>query len=117
MTPPGSDDRELDRYKSLLEEAVTFTNIVQWKRVASEWLRENLSNHTHKSIIELMYEHRDQVRQKQETRPHWKDLHKYHFDFVIPVKGISVFIETVFDDGATIDDCIITVVSMHPSSQ
>jgi hypothetical protein len=114
--PPPVDVEELARYKATLEDAVRFGNIVRWKPVPSVWLRENLGNHTQKSIVRLMWDNRDSVKQRIERRPEWKDGYRFYYAFVIPIEGISVFIETVFVVGDTDDESIIRVVNMHPTS-
>jgi hypothetical protein len=113
---PQGDAAELERYLSVLADAERFSNVVLWKPTASNWLRENLSNHTQKSIVGLLCQYRDQVRQRAETRDLWKDKYSYYYAFVLPIDGISVFIETVFDAGDTKDDSTIVVVNMHASN-
>ena len=83
---------------------------------ASAWVREILSNQTQKSILELMYGHRKEVRQKLETRSEYRDRYAFRYDFVIPIDHLSVFIETVFEPGATDEDSKIRIVSIHESS-
>ena len=114
--PPLGDQDELERYKAVLVEAVRFGNLVQWKLRASAWVARDLSNHTQKSIVELMYECRGEVRQKSETRSEYRDRYPFHYDFVIPIGRLSVFIETVFEPGATDEDSKIRIVSIHESS-
>ena len=77
---------------------------------------ENLSNHTARSIVGLMCDHRKEVVQKSEIRSEYRDRYPYHYDFVIRIDDLSVFIETVFEPGLADDDAKIRIVSVHESN-
>jgi hypothetical protein len=62
-----------------------------------------------------MYEHRGQVRQTKENRPEYRDRYQYHYDFLIPIDGVVIYIETVFEPGVSDDASKIRVVSIHPN--
>jgi hypothetical protein len=110
----GDDSDELGRYKAVLEQCGRFGGLVKWKQQAAETLREHLSNHTQRSIEILLHAHRNEVDQTEESRPEYRDRYRYHYDFRIPIDGQRVYIETVFEPGATEDDASIRVVRIKP---
>ncbi len=118
--PPVIDANELKKYLAVLEQAVRFSNLVDWRPRCSEWVFKNLSNHTPKAIITLMWQHHNKVRQKVEDQADIKDRdpeHPLRYQIVIPIEGLEVFIKTVFDAAPIDDDCKIIVVSIHESSK
>jgi len=114
--PPLRDARELLRYKAILEESRRFGGYIQWKRQAAETVREQLSNYTQRAIEQLIYEHREEVDQTPEHRTEYRDFYRYHYDFRIPINGQIVYIETIFEPGATDDDSTIEVVRIKPAN-
>ena len=113
--PPLREPAEFDRYKAVLEESGRFRGCIQWKQIAAEWVREHLDAHTQKSVEWLMYEHRGDVYQAKESRPEYRDRYSYHYDFLIPIDGRVIYIETVFEPGVSDDAARIRVVSIHPN--
>ena len=114
--PPLRDDAELGRYKGVLKEW-KFTGVIQFRRRAAEWIRDNLANHTQKSVGRLMHEHREEVDQTPETREEYRDFYPYHYDFRIPIDGRLIYIETVFEPGATDADSTIWIFNMKPAKE
>lgn len=116
--PPLGKDEEYDRYKAILEESGRFFGYFEWKRVAAEWVRSNLAQHnTPRAVERLIYEHRSEVRQREETRPEYCRIYQFYYSFIILVDGMEVFIETVFEPGRTSDRDMIRIVSVHPATQ
>lgn len=115
--PPLRDEAscELAKYKTVLEQAGRFADFVKWKREAAETVREHLSNCTQRGIEMLLSEHREEVDQTRETRPDHRTRYAYHYDFRIVIRGQSVYIETVFEPGATDEHSSIRIVRVKPA--
>ena len=112
--PPLTDPRLLAVITRALAENLRFSGYVTWKSRPQEWIRENLSGCTTRTIALLMHDHvmaGRTINQVRETRELWLE-HGYHFDFVLDVDDQEVYVETVIvsDDP---DDCEIQVVNVH----
>jgi hypothetical protein len=111
--PPLQDPVILAQYRGALANWHV-TGYVDWKEVARNWVREQLSGQDPRRIAKLMCEHVQAggtVDQVPETRPEWNDR-PFHYDLRIAVAGRLIYVETILiDDDPT--DPVIRVVSIH----
>lgn len=110
---PLKDRRLLDRFLGALKDW-SCGGVIEWKPLASEWLRRNLENLSQKAIGQLMWEHvanGGEIDQVVETREGYRDRHQYHYDFRISVVGRVLYIETRLVE--TKMGPIIYVVNIH----
>lgn len=112
--PPLTDPHLLAVIRRALSENMRFSGYVTWKPRPQEWVRNNLTNRTTKSVAILMHEHVEaggRINQVKEIREMWLD-YGYHFDFVLQVDDQEVYVEAVIvnDDP---EDCEIQVVNIH----
>lgn len=115
--PPLGSAEEFERYRAVLEESARFSGCFMWKQPAAVWVGENLDCHkTQKAVERLIYEHRNEIRQREETRPEFRQVYQFFYTLVIHIDGMEVFIETVFEPGATSDQDMIRIVSVHQAT-
>jgi hypothetical protein len=85
---------------------------VEWKPLASEWIRKNLEA-TPDEVGDLLYEHLvkgGKVQQVKEDRPEYRHR-EYHYDFVIIVESKNVYVETVLTEKRM--GPVVTIVNTH----
>lgn len=105
------------RLVALFQEALSewqVSGYVVWKRIASEWVAENLEGHTTRSIARIMYEFfrsGGEIDQVRERRPEYASRYEHHYDFRLEIDGRRIYIETVLDETRTGPE--ITIVSIH----
>ena len=114
--PPLGDAEELSRYQAVLDEAGRFAGCFDWKPIAADEAREFLGNWTPRGIEQLICEHRDEVKQKEEKREEHSSRFQFYYGLVVVIGGIKVFIETVFMPGSGRTPDRIRVVSIHPTT-
>lgn len=90
------------------------SGFIRWKRIAAEWVAENLEGHTTKSIAKMIHEffqNGGEIDQVRERRPEYMSRYEYHYDFRFEIDGRRIYIETVLDETPTGPE--ITIVSIH----
>ncbi len=93
---PLKDPGLLDKFLEALKDW-NCGGVIEWKPLASEWLRRNLEHLSQKAVGHLMWEHVSnggEIDQVAETRERYRERHQYHYDFRIPVVGRLIYIET-----------------------
>jgi len=108
-----TDPTLLARFRHALSEW-NCTGYITWKRVAREWVEENLEGFTTRAIGEELFrffEVGGEIAQVRETRPEWSE-YRFHYDFRIEFGGRRLYIETVLLDEDP-NDATIHVVSIH----
>jgi hypothetical protein len=89
-------------------ELATSPTDVVFKRVATQWLANELPDYTLREICRILHEHVEgggKIHEVVETRPeylHWR----FHYDLRIRISGRHVYFETtlVFEDAEDEDD-------------
>lgn len=87
---------------------------ITWKRIAREWVEDNLEGFTTRAVGEELFRFFDaggEVDQVRETRPEWSEQ-RFHYDFRLEIGGRRLYIETILVDDDP-DDPTIHVVSIH----
>ncbi len=109
LKDPGLLDKSLEALKDW-----NCGGVIEWKPVASEWRRKYLENLSQKAIGKLMWEHvalGGEIDQVVETREPYRNRHRYHYDFRVPITGRVIYIETLLLD--TKAGPTIYVVNIH----
>lgn len=91
-----------------------FTGYITWKKIARQWVEQNLEGWTTRSVGEEMFcyfQAGGDIDQTRETRPEWSQQ-CYHYDFRIEIGGRLLYIETILIEDDP-DDPTIHVVSIH----
>lgn len=114
---PTLNDPEREKcYKNALANW-RYTDFVEFKPLAQEWIRCHLEGYTLREIKSIMHEFVEgggRIKEQVENRELWLDF-EYHYDMTIEIKGRPVYFETVlsYDDPNDPDDPVITVVNVH----
>jgi hypothetical protein len=111
--PPLTDPKILAKFRHALREW-NCTGYVTWKKLAREWVEDNLEGFTTRAVAEEMFRHvekGDAIDQVRERRPEWSE-HRFHYDFRIEAGGRLVYIETILVEDDPHDPTIY-VVSIH----
>jgi hypothetical protein len=111
---PLIDPRLLATFLGALKEW-NCAGVIQWKPLASEWVRKNLDGCTPKGVGRLMYEYVNsggEIDQVVETREDYRNRYPYHYDFRIPIAGRLIYVETCFDETDRMGP-IVFVVNIH----
>jgi hypothetical protein len=98
-----------------------YTDFIQFKKDAAEWLRRELPGFTQKRFGELLYNYvvKDggEIDQVVENREPWREQFSHHYDLRPVVNGIKLYVETrlIYSDPNDPDDPVIYVVNIHPA--
>ena len=90
-----------------------FTDYIQWKRIARDWLYRELA-YTERGFTELMFDYVSKggkVDQVMERRPEYLE-YRFHYDIRMPVSGRRIYVEMVLVADTPVDATIF-VVSIH----
>jgi hypothetical protein len=113
---PDDQQGRLRCYRNALRNW-NYTGYVEFKKLAQEWLLQELSGLSLDDIRRELHDFVDQggvIDEQVERRPEY--LHyQFHFDLRVTIGHRRVYFETVLicDDPADPDDPLIIVVSVH----
>jgi hypothetical protein len=117
---------DVARQYSLVDAAIRSgtTGCVVWKEGLEKRVRNNaeLQGLTPEGIIDLLVEHVQKnsatIRQKPETRDHWRGLSDYVYEVLITVLGLprDLYVELVLSDPVDEECPIVIIVSAHLTS-
>jgi hypothetical protein len=107
------DPEILARYRAALANW-RYTGYVEWKDVAQDWIRRELSDMPLRAIAEQLYNHvagGGEIDQVHERRPERNDR-DFHYDLRLEIGGRALYVETLLLDDDP-NDPTIYVVSVH----
>src|SRR5437764_5999898 len=110
---PLQDSVILAQYRSALLNWWYF-GYVSCRRIAEEWIANNLRKHTPRTIAALMYQHVEaggEIDQVLERRPEWNDR-PFHYDLRLLINNRLIYIDTILVDDDP-NDPVIEIVSIH----
>jgi len=115
--PPLTDPEKLQCYRNALANW-RYEGFITFAKDALRWLHLELTEYSTRDIGKLLLEFLlagGEIDQQVETRPHWRNLHEFHYDIRIPMKGRLIYFETrlIAGDPDDPDDSQIDVVNIH----
>jgi hypothetical protein len=111
--PPLQDPVLLARILGILANWKV-TGYVEWKQIALQWLRANLTGVPARQVGKLMFEHVTNggvIDQVPEHRPEWSDF-DFHYDMRLPIHDRMIYVETILVERDPTDP-ILRIVSIH----
>jgi len=114
MTKPR-DQAALDYYRAVLLSLGRVRGYIEWKKLPLQWLTINLPDIRVEVVHELMISHIEsggRIHQVLERRPEFVQW-RFHYDLRLPISNRLIYIESVLDQGKTIEDGLIVIVNMH----
>ena len=98
-----------------------YTDFIQFKKGAAQWLRRELGGFTLQHFAELLHDYvvldGGEIDQVAETREPWRDQFSHHYDLRPVVNGVKLYVETrlIYSNAKDPDDPVIYVVNIHPA--
>jgi hypothetical protein len=109
------DQEALECYTKVLLTLGHVAGYVQWRKLPLAWIKRELRGVTSQAVVEEMRKYVQcggKIEQVEETRPEYVAW-RFHYDLRLPVTGRHVYVETVLEQAASIEDCTIWVVNIH----
>lgn len=109
------DQEALECYTKVLLTLGHVAGYVQWRKLALTWIKTELRGVASQGVVEEMQKYvrgGGRIEQVEETRPEYRAW-RFHYDVRLPITGKRVYVETVLEQAANIEDCTIWVVNIH----
>lgn len=104
----------IEVYRKVLLELGAFDGYVLWHSRPAAWVFEELDGMTTREFVAIMQKfvqqggEIDQVVETRDDYTYWR----FHYDVRMPVSGRLLYVETVLDQKAKVDDCEIFIVNV-----